>query len=59
VGDPDFHLAQHRDLLRQAEQAGVHVERGDMTLEQMLRTAIYSIPHHISFLAENRKAPEL
>jgi NAD+ synthase (glutamine-hydrolysing) len=25
VGDPDFHLAQHRDLLRDAERAGVQV----------------------------------
>jgi hypothetical protein len=35
---------------------GVHAERGDMTLEQMLRTANDHIPHHLPFLAQKRKA---
>lgn len=38
------------------KREGVHNERGPQTLEQMLRTAIRHIPHHVRFIAEKRQA---
>ncbi|MFQ3593577.1 MAG: DinB family protein [Gemmataceae bacterium] len=35
---------------------GIHAERGEVTLEQMLRTANYHIPHHLPFIHEKRQA---
>jgi uncharacterized damage-inducible protein DinB len=35
---------------------GVHNERGEMTLERILTSAINHIPHHVRFIAEKRKA---
>jgi hypothetical protein len=37
-------------------RVGIHAERGEQTLEQMLMTANYHIPHHLPFLLEKRKA---
>jgi hypothetical protein len=37
-------------------RVGVHNERGEMTLEQLLQTAVNHIPHHLKFIAEKRKA---
>jgi hypothetical protein len=36
--------------------AGVHSERGLVTLEQMLQTTIRHIPHHVKFIEEKRAA---
>src|SRR5947209_11823625 len=38
------------------QRAGVHNERGPMTLEKMLTTITNHIPHHAAFIAEKRKA---
>ncbi|MCX7665041.1 MAG: DinB family protein [Gemmataceae bacterium] len=35
---------------------GVHNERGLVTLEQLLQSAVNHIPHHIKFIEEKRKA---
>jgi hypothetical protein len=37
-------------------RVGVHNERGELTVEQLLMNAINHIPHHLTFLAEKRKA---
>jgi uncharacterized damage-inducible protein DinB len=37
-------------------RAGVHDERGPLTLEKLLTTIINHIPHHAKFIAEKRKA---
>lgn len=37
-------------------RVGVHSEKGERTLEQMLTTTANHIPHHLPFLAEKRKA---
>jgi hypothetical protein len=37
-------------------RVGVHSERGELTLERLLTTACNHIPHHLSFIAEKRKA---
>ena len=37
-------------------RVGVHNERGEMTLERLLNTAINHIPHHVTFIHEKRKA---
>jgi uncharacterized damage-inducible protein DinB len=36
--------------------AGIHSERGLMTLEDLLRTEAEHIPHHLRFVIEKRKA---
>ena len=38
------------------QRAGVHSERGPMTLERMLTAAARHIPHHVQFIEEKRKA---
>ena len=38
------------------QRAGVHNERGPLTLENLLTTAINHIPHHVKFIAEKRRA---
>jgi uncharacterized damage-inducible protein DinB len=38
------------------QRVGEHNERGTLTLEQLLRTAINHIPHHVQFLVEKRQA---
>jgi uncharacterized damage-inducible protein DinB len=38
------------------KRVGVHNERGELTLERMINTAINHIPHHVGFIAEKRKA---
>jgi uncharacterized damage-inducible protein DinB len=38
------------------ERVGVHNERGEMTLERMLSSAINHIPHHVAFIQQKRKA---
>jgi uncharacterized damage-inducible protein DinB len=35
---------------------GVHNERGPLTLETLLTTAIRHIPHHVQFIMEKRRA---
>ena len=35
---------------------GVHSERGELTLERILTTVNYHIPHHLPFIAEKKKA---
>src|SRR5262245_18900614 len=40
----------------QLEQTGCHNERGLMTLERVIQTAINHIPHHLKFTEEKRKA---
>lgn len=35
---------------------GVHSEKGLVTLEQLLQSAVNHIPHHIKFIEEKRKA---
>ncbi len=37
-------------------RAGVHSERGPLTLEQMLRGATNHIPHHVKYILEKRQA---
>ncbi|MGL4553440.1 MAG: DinB family protein, partial [Gemmataceae bacterium] len=37
-------------------RVGVHSEKGDRTLEQMVTVATNHIPHHLPFIAEKRKA---
>jgi len=37
-------------------RVGIHSERGERTLEQMLQAAINHIPHHVAFIHEKRKA---
>jgi hypothetical protein len=37
-------------------RVGVHNERGERTLEQMVTTAANHIPHHVAFIMEKRKA---
>jgi uncharacterized damage-inducible protein DinB len=38
------------------QRAGVHNERGPLTLEQLLTVATNHIPHHIRFINEKRRA---
>jgi uncharacterized damage-inducible protein DinB len=38
------------------ERVGVHSERGPLTLEQLLTSAIRHIPHHLKFIEEKRRA---
>jgi uncharacterized damage-inducible protein DinB len=38
------------------QRIGVHNERGERTLEQLLSTAINHIPHHVKFIEEKRRA---
>src|SRR5262245_35709265 len=40
----------------QLEQTGCHNERGLLTLERVIQTAINHIPHHLKFIEEKRKA---
>lgn len=35
---------------------GIHSEKGLVTLEQLLQSAIGHIPHHVKFIEEKRKA---
>jgi hypothetical protein len=37
-------------------RVGVHSQRGELTLERILSMACNHIPHHITFIAEKRKA---
>jgi len=37
-------------------RAGVHNERGPLTLERLLTIATNHIPHHLQFIAEKRRA---
>ena len=37
-------------------RVGVHVDRGEMTLERLITTANNHIPHHLPFIAEKKKA---
>ncbi|MCI0683394.1 MAG: DinB family protein, partial [Gemmataceae bacterium] len=37
------------------ERVGVHNERGPRTLEQLLKTAIQHIPHHVTFIDDKRR----
>jgi hypothetical protein len=37
-------------------RVGVHSEKGERTLEQLLMVATNHIPHHLPFIAEKRKA---
>lgn len=37
-------------------RVGVHSEKGERTLEQLLTVATNHIPHHLPFIAEKRKA---
>jgi uncharacterized damage-inducible protein DinB len=37
-------------------RVGVHSERGELTLERLITLAINHIPHHLTFIAEKRKA---
>ena len=37
-------------------RVGVHSERGELTLERILTTVNYHIPHHLPFIAEKKKA---
>jgi hypothetical protein len=41
------------------ERTGVHSERGEMTLRQVVETATRHIPHHVSFIEEKRRALQL
>ena len=41
---------------RALARVGVHNERGPLTLEKLLTTAINHIPHHVKFIAEKRRA---
>src|SRR5438128_1888651 len=46
-----------RKLPAQAlSRTGMHNERGERTLEQLLTTTISHIPHHVKFIHEKRKA---
>jgi uncharacterized damage-inducible protein DinB len=38
------------------QRQGVHSERGLVTLEQLLASAIRHIPHHVAFIHDKRKA---
>ena len=38
------------------QRVGVHSVRGELTLERTLTMAINHIPHHLTFIAEKRKA---
>lgn len=38
------------------QRIGEHNERGPLTLEQLLKTAINHIPHHVRFVREKRQA---
>jgi uncharacterized damage-inducible protein DinB len=38
------------------QRSGVHSEKGPRTLEQVLRSAIDHIPHHVKFIREKRQA---
>ena len=38
------------------QRAGVHNERGPLTLEQLLTVATNHIPHHVRFINEKRRA---
>jgi uncharacterized damage-inducible protein DinB len=38
------------------QRVGIHNERGERTLEQMLTGAINHIPHHVRFILEKRQA---
>jgi len=40
----------------QLELVGCHNERGLLTLEKVIQTAINHIPHHLKFIEEKRKA---
>lgn len=40
----------------QLELTGVHNKRGLLTLERVIQLAINHIPHHLTFIAEKRKA---
>jgi uncharacterized damage-inducible protein DinB len=37
-------------------RVGIHSERGPLTLEQVLRSAIQHIPHHLQFVREKKRA---
>jgi uncharacterized damage-inducible protein DinB len=37
-------------------RTGMHNERGQLTLEQLLTSAINHIPHHVKFVEEKRRA---
>jgi len=41
---------------RALARVGVHNERGPLTLEKLLTTAINHIPHHVKFIDEKRQA---
>src|SRR5205823_1638660 len=38
------------------QRVGIHNERGPLTLEQLLASAIKHVPHHLEFVKEKRKA---
>ena len=38
------------------QRTGIHTERGERTLEQILSGAINHIPHHVKFIREKRRA---
>jgi uncharacterized damage-inducible protein DinB len=38
------------------QRVGVHNERGPLSLQNLLTTAINHIPHHVKFIAEKRRA---
>jgi uncharacterized damage-inducible protein DinB len=38
------------------QRVGVHSERGELTVEKMLRTMIDHVPHHVKFIQEKRQA---
>lgn len=38
------------------ERTGVHSERGEVTLRQIVETATRHIPHHVRFIEEKRRA---
>jgi uncharacterized damage-inducible protein DinB len=38
------------------QRVGIHNERGPLTLERLLTTAINHIPHHVQFIHEKRRA---
>jgi hypothetical protein len=40
----------------QLQLTGCHTQRGLLTLEKVIQTAINHIPHHLAFVAEKRKA---
>jgi uncharacterized damage-inducible protein DinB len=38
------------------QRVGIHNERGELTLERLVTTAINHIPHHVRYIEEKRKA---